>query len=81
MGFERGVFRAVLRHPGLWLEAVRAWFAVRRIGGISPATPYLRWRSFTAYGEHMTTTSAHDLLYYLEWRREMRTIRKWERVA
>jgi hypothetical protein len=81
MGLERGAFLAVLRHPGLWFEAVRAWFGMRRIGGLSPSRVYLQWRTFTAYGDHLTTMSAHDLLNYLQWRREMRSERTWERVA
>ena len=81
MGFERGAFKAVLGHPGLWVEAVRAWFAMGRRRGIGPSRVYLQWRAYTAYGDRMTTPGAHDLLYYLQWRREMRTIRKWERVA
>lgn len=81
MGFQRGTVLAILRHPILLLEAVRAWFAMRRAGGVGMAGPYLSWRTVTAYGDHLTTVSAHDLLRYLEWRREMRAIRKGEREA
>ena len=71
----------MLRHPVLLLEALRARLALRRIGGWGISQPYLAWRRFTAYGDQETTMSAHDLLYYLSWRREMRTIRKWVRVS
>jgi hypothetical protein len=81
MGFERGAIPALLRHPALFLEAVRMWFAMRRSGGIGPAGPYLAWRRVTTYGDHLTTFSAQDVVNYLTWRREMRTIRKWEREA
>lgn len=81
MGFERGVVLGVLGHPRLWLEAVRTWFAVRRQSGFGASQVYLGWRHFTAYGDHATTASAQDVLNYLQWRREMRTIRKWGRVA
>jgi hypothetical protein len=81
LGFERGAILALLRHPVLLLEAVRTRLALRRIGGLGIAQSYLAWRGFTAYGDQATTMSAHDLLYYLSWRREMRTIRKWVRVS
>jgi hypothetical protein len=81
LGFERGAILALLRHPVLLWEAVRTWFAMRRTGGLGLAGPYLAWRHLTAYGDISTTMSAHDLLNYLAWRREMRSIREWERVA
>lgn len=79
MGFERGAILALLRQPVLVVEAVRTWFALRRPGGIGVAGPYLAWRRMTAYGDRLTTVCAEDVVNYLEWRREMRTIRKWER--
>ena len=81
MGFQRGVVLAILRHPILLLEAVRSWFALRRSGGIGVAGPYLSWRRLTAYGDETTTMGAQDVVNYLSWRREMRTIRKWGREA
>ena len=81
LGFQRGVILAILRHPILLVEAVRSWFAMRRRGGFGPAGPYLGWRRATAYGDSLTTMSAHDVVNYLSWRREMRSIRKWEREA
>lgn len=81
MGLERGTIRALARRPILLVEAVRAWFAMRKRGGLFPSSAYLAWRRYTAYGDRMATASAHDLVYYLEWRREMRAMSKWERVA
>lgn len=81
MGFERGAILALLRHPVLVVEAVRSWFAMRRRGGFGVTGPYLAWRRVTAYGDHLTTFGAQDVVNYLTWRREMRTIRKWEGEA
>lgn len=79
MGFERGAILALLHHPVLMVEAVRTWFALRRLGGIGVAGPYLAWRRLTAYGDRFATVRAQDVVNYLVWRREMRSIRKWER--
>lgn len=81
MGFERGTISAIVRRPQLVVEAVRAWFAMSSRRGIGPSRAYLEWRHYTAYGDRLVTASAHDLIKYLEWRSEMRTMRKWERVA
>lgn len=81
MGFERGVFLALLRHPLLLVEAARAAFAMRRNEGFGLAGSYMAWRRTTAYGDRLTTIGAQDVLNYLVWRREMRSIRKWERAA
>jgi hypothetical protein len=78
MGFERGALVALIRRPVLGLEAIRTWVAMRRRGGIGPARTYLAWRRLTAYGDHLTTFSAQDVVNYLSWRREIRAIRKWE---
>lgn len=76
-----GLLRLVLRRPSLWPEAVRAWMAMRSRGRLSPSRAYLRWRNYTAYGDYLATPGAQDLFKYLEWRRGMRKVRKWERVA
>ena len=85
MGFERGVVAAlaaaIVRHPALLFEMVRVRLAMRKRGHLGVSDHYLQWRSYTAYGDRMATASAHDLVYYLQWRREMRSIRKRERVA
>jgi hypothetical protein len=79
MGFERGAILRLLLHPVLLGEAVRSWLAMRRRGGWGVASPYMSWRTLTAYGDYATTVSAQDLLSFLAWRREMRSIRKWGR--
>jgi hypothetical protein len=81
LGFERGAMKTLMRHPSLLVEAVRTWFALSRRGGIGPDPAYLQWRAFTAYGDHSATASAHDLLYYLSWRRQMRGVRKWGQLG
>ena len=81
MGFEPGVILALVRRPVLLLEAIRVWFAMRGKGGLRPSASYLEWRRYTAYGDQKTTPSAQDVVYYLQWRREMRVMSKWERVA
>lgn len=81
MGFERGAMTMLMRHPSLLIEAVRTWFALSRRGGLGPDPVYLQWRAFTAYGEHDATASAHDLLYFLSWRKQMRGLRGLGRVA
>ena len=75
MGFERGAISALFRRPLLLLEALRTWVAMRSVGGMRLSKSYLGWRALTAYGDHSTTLSAHDLLEYLYWRRGMRAIR------
>lgn len=79
MGFERGVLAALAARPVLALEALRTMFAMRGKGGIAPSAEYLRWRTSTAYGDQKVTISERDLLHYLNWRRQMRGIRKGER--
>jgi hypothetical protein len=77
MGFERGAFAALIRRPVLLLEAIKTWWAMRRRGSIRMAGPYVSWRRLTAYGDHLTTFSAQDVVNYLSWRRGIRAIRKW----
>lgn len=81
MGFERGAILSLFRRPLLLIEALRTSFAMRRKGGFGLAGSYVTWRGVTAYGDISTTASAQDVLNYMSWRREMRTIRKWEREA
>lgn len=79
MGFERGAIRGLVRRPLLAVEALRSWLSMRRRGGWRVASSYLAWRTVTAYGDPSTTVSARDLLRYLAWRREMRSIQRWVR--
>ena len=77
MGFERSAFLALLRSPSLLVEAWRAWWGMRRRNSVRSARSYLGWRTVTAYGDEKTTVSAHDMVEYLSWRREMRRMRSW----
>ena len=76
MKLERGSFAALIRRPSLWSEAISAFLSFRSLR----SDAYISWRHLTAYGDEVTTMSAQDLVNYLIWRREMRAIRKWERV-
>ena len=78
MVFERGAVLTLIRRPVLAVEAIRAFFAMRRAGGLGPSTPYLRWRSLTAYGDPAGATPGRDLIRYLAWRKAMREMRGWE---
>ncbi|MFQ5522701.1 MAG: hypothetical protein ACE5F5_03885, partial [Acidimicrobiia bacterium] len=62
---------ALARHPGLIVEAVRAW----RDSGREPE--YRRWRLITAYGADNPPLLGTDLVHLLHWRRQMRRLRRW----
>jgi hypothetical protein len=81
LALDRGAITALLRHPVLCWEALRTWMAMRRRGGVGLSVGYIDWRAFTAYGDNLTAVSGEDLVNYLAWRRGMRRVRKWERVA
>jgi len=76
-----GHLKALIREPVLLWEAVRAGFAMRRLGRLLPSSAYLDWRTLTAYGDAKAAVPTIDLVHYLRWRREMRVISRWERVA
>ncbi len=71
--------RALLRHPGLWGEALRAGAALtpRRWWRRPPFLPvpdrrYVAWRIATAYGRPDAPVAADDVLAYLRWRARQR---------
>jgi hypothetical protein len=67
------------RHPGLVTEAVSVWMA---LGGWSrAAVDYRRWRLHTAYGDDNPRLTGSDLVHFLEWRRQMRRLRRWDGAA
>ena len=66
---------ALLRRPRLLFEAMRTYFAMRRRGRPTPSRAYLRWRSFTAYGDHNAAFESDDVIDFLEWRRRNRRTR------
>ncbi len=71
----------LVRRPMLLLEAIRAFFAVRRRGRPTPSRSYLRWRSYTAYGDHEASFQSEDVIDFLEWRRRNRRTRARERTS
>ena len=77
--FASSVFRELIRHPRLWLEAARAYgaFTPRRWWRQPPFVPmpsksYVRWRLQTAYGSPALPLRPADVIDYLEWRRSQR---------
>lgn len=73
--------RALVRHPVLLWEAIRTSLAMRRRGGVRPASPYLEWRLHTAYGGQVADAPTADLVDFLRWRRSMRSIVRQEMTA
>jgi hypothetical protein len=75
------VFLAVLRHPTLWGEAVRAARALgckewqfRLLLVPPPERVYLKWRIATAYGSPDAVLEPDDVIAYLRWRQRHRQI-------
>jgi hypothetical protein len=73
------VLLALIRHPSLWAEAVRALWAVRCKEWRSPLLfvpmferEYLRWRIGTAYGDPDAGADPDDVVAFLRWRRQQR---------
>lgn len=72
---------AVLRHPGLWLTAVRqayllapgGWWKRRPFLPV-PDREYLRFRMVTAYGMPDRDPDPDDVVTYLRWCRGWRTV-------
>jgi len=69
--------RTLLRRPTLLWEAVRSGWTMRRHGRPHLSGAYLDWRIQTAYGKTNAAMTTSDLVHYLEWRRQLRRIRKW----
>lgn len=66
------VLGELFRRPFLLVEAVRSYFALRRLRRLTPASAYLAWRSYTAYGDHDAVFQTDDLIQFLAWRRRLR---------
>ncbi|MCZ6568405.1 MAG: hypothetical protein O6923_08900 [Actinobacteria bacterium] len=75
-----GHLTALTREPLMLWEAVRAGFAMRRMGRLLPSSAYLDWRTHTAYGDSKASIPSTDMVHYLHWRREMRMMSRWGRV-
>lgn len=71
----------LFRRPLLLVEAARTYFAIRRRGRPTPSRAYLRWRSFTAYGDHGAAFESEDVIDFLEWRRRHRRARGRRRTS
>ena len=78
----RRALGAVAQHPGLWFEAIRALVALSPEGWwrTPPFVPridptYAAWRVATAYGSETAEVSGDDLIGYLEWRKQQRSLR------
>jgi hypothetical protein len=78
----RWALGAIARHPGLWLEAMRALVALSPDGWwrTTPFVPrldpaYAKWRVATAYGDETAEVSGDDLIGYLKWRKQQRRAR------
>lgn len=69
------------RRPLLLVEAVRAFFAMRRRHRLLPSKAYLEWRAYTAYGDHKARADDDDLFDYLAWRRHLRRNMNGRRVG
>lgn len=69
---------SLTRRPLLAAESVRALMSVRRRARPWPSRDYLGWRIHTAYGDAESALDPKDLIHYLEWRRQMRLLRRWD---
>jgi len=73
LGLNGGLLTLV-RRPVLFWEAIRAGWAMRSRGGVTPSPEYLAWRLHTAYGDDARSVRPEDLAAYLGWRRMMRKL-------
>lgn len=62
----------LFRRPLLLVEALRVFVAMRRRRRLLPSRAYLRWRAYTAYGDHNAPFRNRDVVHFLEWRRQWR---------
>jgi hypothetical protein len=69
---------SLMRRPALAAESVRALMSVRRRARPWPSSDYLGWRLHTAYGDGQTALEMNDFIHYLEWRRRMRMMGRWD---
>ncbi|HLU53491.1 MAG TPA: hypothetical protein VK011_07875 [Acidimicrobiia bacterium] len=65
--------------PLLLAEALRTAWAFRSRRGILPSRTLIRWRVATAYGSPDAPMQVEDLVSFLEWRRELRAVRRRSR--
>jgi len=68
---------SLMRRPMLAAESVRALLSVRSRGRPWPSRNYMDWRMHTAYGDD-SALDRKDFIHYLEWRRRMRSMGRWD---
>lgn len=68
---------SLMRGPMLAAESVRTLMSVRRRARPWPSREYLGWRIHTAYGDDVALDTK-DFIHYLEWRRRMRRLGRWD---
>lgn len=68
---------SLMRRPMLAAESVRALVSVRHRARPWPSRNYLGWRMHTAYGDDSALDTG-DFIHYLEWRRQMRQLGRWD---
>lgn len=64
---------AVLRHPSVWWEGLRAMMSMRASSGAF-SKEYLSWRTATVYGDPLTSIPARDVVDFLAWRSRQRKL-------
>jgi hypothetical protein len=76
-----GATWVLLRHPALWVTAVRQVFVLARPGWWReaprlplPAPDYLHFRLVTAYGDPERPPRPADVVTYLRWCRDWREL-------
>lgn len=65
--------------PVLLAEGLRTAWAFRSRRGILPSRALIRWRIATAYGTPDAPVQYEDLVRFLEWRRQLRIVRRRSR--
>ena len=68
---------SLMRRPLLAAESVRTLVSVRRRARPWPSRDYVGWRMHTAYGDD-SVLDTRDFIHYLEWRRRMRQMGRWD---
>lgn len=71
-----GTGLAVVRHPELWATALRQAARLRAPGRLGPAPEYLAFRLVTQYGAGDHRPAADDVIGYLRWCRQWKTLER-----
>jgi hypothetical protein len=65
---------AVAARPQLWVTALRQARALAVPGSLTPSADYLAFRLATQYGDPRHEAEAEDVLSYLRWVRQWRSL-------